>query len=95
MGESERFGRIEFAIGSDVTNEFKKAVAEVEESDWHPIHRAVNGKKEKTGPSWPEGGKLRLVSSPQRCSAETREENPAVRYWFLKNIPGGLEIVRL
>jgi len=54
MGESERFGRIEFAIGSDVTNEFKKAVAEVEESDWHPIHRAVNGKKEKTGAEWAE-----------------------------------------
>jgi hypothetical protein len=54
MGESERFGRIEFAIGSDVTKEFKKAVAEVEESDWHPIHRAVNGKKEKTGAEWAE-----------------------------------------
>ncbi len=32
----ERFGRIEFAIGCDVTPEFKKAVRETDE--WHPIH---------------------------------------------------------
>ena len=54
MAENERFGRIEFAIGCDVTPEFKKAVAEVEESDWHPIYKTVNGKKEKTGTEWAE-----------------------------------------
>ena len=32
----DRFGRIEFAIGADVTKEFKKAVRETDE--WHPIH---------------------------------------------------------
>lgn len=32
----ERFSRIEFAIGADVTKEFKKAVREV--GEWHPIH---------------------------------------------------------
>lgn len=32
----ERFGRIEFAIGADVTPEFKKAVREAEE--WRPLH---------------------------------------------------------
>ena len=32
----ERFGRIEFAIGADVTREFKKAVREADE--WCPIH---------------------------------------------------------
>ncbi len=31
-----RFGRIEFAIGADVTPEFKKAVREADE--WHPLH---------------------------------------------------------
>ena len=31
-----RFGRIAFAIGADVTHEFKKAVREAEA--WHPIH---------------------------------------------------------
>jgi len=35
-GKDERFGRIEFAIGADVTPEFKKAVREADE--WHPIH---------------------------------------------------------
>lgn len=54
MGKNKRFGRIEFAIGNDVTDEFKKAVAEVEASDWHPIYKTVNGKKEKTGTEWAE-----------------------------------------
>jgi hypothetical protein len=34
-GENERFGRIEFAIGADVTPEFRKAVREAEE--WRPL----------------------------------------------------------
>lgn len=34
-----QFGVIEFAIGCDVTPEFKKAVAEVSSSDWHPFMR--------------------------------------------------------
>jgi Transposase DDE domain group 1 len=39
-GEDRRFGRIEFAIGADVTPEFKKAVlTEVSEQDWQPIYR--------------------------------------------------------
>ncbi len=54
MATNERFGRIDFAIGSDVTEEFKKAVAEVEESDWHPIYKTVNGKKGETGAEWAE-----------------------------------------
>ena len=54
LGEDERFGRIEFAIGSDVSAEFKKAVAEVDADDWHPLYKTVNGKKEKTGSEWAE-----------------------------------------
>ena len=53
-GESERFGRIEFAIGCDITPEFKKAVAELEESDWSPIFQEVNTNLVKTGPEWAE-----------------------------------------
>jgi hypothetical protein len=48
------FGVIEFAIGCDVTSEFKQAVAEVEESDWKPIYKTVNGKKEDSGVEWAE-----------------------------------------
>jgi hypothetical protein len=53
-GGSKRFGRIEFAIGADVTKEFKKAVAEVEESDWKPLRKEVKGEMRKTGAEWAE-----------------------------------------
>lgn len=48
-GINSRFGVVEFAIGCDVTPEFKKAVSEVEESEWKPIYKVVNGKKKETG----------------------------------------------
>ena len=47
-GENTRFGRIEFAIGADVTREFKKAVAEAEE--WKPVTK--DGRE--TGKEWTE-----------------------------------------
>jgi hypothetical protein len=53
-GENKRFGRIEFAIGADVTKEFKKAVAEVEESEWNPLWKAIKGERRKTGAEWAE-----------------------------------------
>ena len=51
---NSRFGVIEFAIGCDVTSEFKQAVGEVEDPDWQPIYKIVNGKKEKSGVEWAE-----------------------------------------
>ncbi len=53
-GKNERFGVIEFAIGVDVTPEFKRAVAEVEKGDWHPLEREVDGKRVPTGQEWAE-----------------------------------------
>ncbi len=53
-GDNERFGKIEFAIGCDVTPEFKKAVAEVAESEWHPLYKEEFGRKVKTGTEWAE-----------------------------------------
>jgi hypothetical protein len=53
-GENQRFGRIKFAIGVDVTKEFKKAVSEVEESEWNPLWKEINGEKRKTGAEWAE-----------------------------------------
>lgn len=50
MGSSERFGRIEFAVSADVTREFKKAVAEVPESEWKTIH----GNGETSSQQWAE-----------------------------------------
>lgn len=52
--KSERFGLIEFAIGVDVTEEFKKAVAELEDTDWQPLRRRVKGKWIDTGQEWAE-----------------------------------------
>jgi hypothetical protein len=52
--DNKRFGRIEFAIGCDVTQEFRKAVAEVPEEDWQRLYRTVNGQKQETGRQWAE-----------------------------------------
>jgi hypothetical protein len=54
MGENERFGRIEFAIGCDVTPEFKKAVSEVPESEWQPLTKKVKEREIDTGKQWTE-----------------------------------------
>lgn len=53
-GKSERFGVIEFAVGVDVTPEFKRAVAQVPRGDWRVVHREVDGKLEETGQQWVE-----------------------------------------
>jgi hypothetical protein len=51
-GENKRFGRIEFAIGADVTKEFRKAVAEAE--DWKPVMKEVDGVWKPSGKAWAE-----------------------------------------
>jgi len=53
-GENDRFGRIEFAISCDVTEEFKRAVGEVAQSEWRPIYREENGERVETGREWAE-----------------------------------------
>lgn len=49
-GPGPRFGVIEFAIGVDVTLEFKKAVLEMAEEEWHPLE----GKPGKPQQEWAE-----------------------------------------
>ena len=41
-------------IGCNVTKEFKKAVAQVKESEWKPIYKTAYGKKYTTGAEWAE-----------------------------------------
>ena len=41
-GRDERFGVIEFAVGVDVTAEFRRAVSEVAEQDWQTLYRKVD-----------------------------------------------------
>lgn len=52
--DNKRFGKIEFAVGCDVTQAFRKAAAEVPEEDWLPLYREVNGKRQETGREWAE-----------------------------------------
>ena len=53
-GRNERFGVIDFAVGVDVCDEFKKAVGEVSEADWQPLLRDVEGEQVDTGQEWAE-----------------------------------------
>ena len=53
-GDNERFGRIEFVVGCDVSPEFKRAVSKVAKEDRHPLQRERNGKWEDTGREWAE-----------------------------------------
>jgi hypothetical protein len=53
-GQSERFGVIEFAIGVDVTGEFRKAVSEVKKEDWQTLKREIDGRQVETGQEWAE-----------------------------------------
>jgi Transposase DDE domain group 1 len=48
-GRNKRFGRIEFAVGADVSKEFKQAVAEAEE--WKPL---MKEEMKKAGKEWAE-----------------------------------------
>ncbi len=53
-GKNKRFGVIEFAIGVDMTQEFKKAVGEVPESQWFRLNRRVDGKLQETNQEYAE-----------------------------------------
>jgi hypothetical protein len=54
-GDDKRFGRIKFAVGADVTPEFKKAVlTEVREQDWRPIDKEIGGIRVSTNQEWAE-----------------------------------------
>lgn len=53
-GRNERFGVIDFAIGVDVTEAFKTAVAEVPSAEWKPLRRMVKGHWQDTGQQWAE-----------------------------------------
>jgi len=53
-GGSERFGRIEFAVGCDVTEEFKAAVSEVAEGEWKKLYVERDGQYVETDRQWAE-----------------------------------------
>jgi hypothetical protein len=51
-GENERFGVIEFAIGCDVTPEFRHAVEMIDEKDWQTLYSELGGIRIDTGREW-------------------------------------------
>jgi hypothetical protein len=51
---NKRFGRIEFAISCAVSREFKAAVESVDEDDWHPMYKDVDGTAVQTDRQWAE-----------------------------------------
>jgi len=86
QGDDRRFGRIEFAIGSDVTPEFKKAVLkEVDDQDWQPIYKEFNGKRIRTNQEWAE-----VCFIPNAIS---KSKNIYVyRYLAIREVMGSLDI---
>ena len=55
-GKNRRFGVIEFAIGADVTAEFRQAVAQLPEAAWQALDRIVDGERYAAGQQWAEVG---------------------------------------
>ena len=53
-GKDERFGVIGFAVGVDVTSEFKAATREVDEDGWHDLHRTEGERDGRTGQQYAE-----------------------------------------
>jgi hypothetical protein len=72
-GENKRFGRILFAVGCDVTREFKKAVLEVKEEEWKPIYKTTKkGERKKTHQEWAEACFVPNAISHKKCGLEYR-----------------------
>lgn len=68
MGTGARFGRVEFAVSADASPAFKQAVAEVPESEWHPIRRTAT-----TAPFMaPRSSGRRCASCRARCRGARR-----------------------
>jgi hypothetical protein len=67
-GKNQRFGVIEFAIGADVTVEFKQAVAALPEAAWQELDRIVEGERHATNQQWAEVVYVPILgSSPRRA----------------------------
>jgi hypothetical protein len=71
-GKNNKFGRIEFAIGCDVTDEFKEAALLVEEGQWNPIYKTTKEKKIKTKQEWADIGFVPNAIGHSKNSPEYR-----------------------
>jgi len=84
-GESERFGKIEFAVSCKVSKEFRKAVAEITEDQWQPLYRTIDGRKIKTDQEFAE---VCFVSVGQGF----KKDRPDYRYIATRELMPQLEI---
>ena len=85
-GKGHRFGRIEFAVGSDVNPEFKKAVlTEVGKQDWKPIYREIDGKRIQTNQEWAE-----VCFIPNAIGH--RMDVPVYRYLAIREPMGSMDL---
>ncbi len=84
-GKHERFGRIEFAVGCDVTPEFKKAVMEVTASEWQPIYKDFDGGRIKTNQEWAE-----VCFIPNTLGH--RKDAPVYRYLAIREVTGSMDL---
>jgi hypothetical protein len=84
-GRSERFGRIEFAVGCDVTQEFKAAVAEVPKGEWKKLYVERDGQRLETEREWAE-----VCFVPNEIGRS--KKGPAYRYLATREAMRQLEL---
>ena len=84
-GSHERFGRIEFAVGCDVTPEFRKSVMEVSASEWQPIYKEYDGGRIKTNQEWAE-----VCFIPNAIGH--RKDAPVYRYLAIREAMGSMDL---
>jgi len=74
-GKHPRFGVIDFTVSADVTDEFKKAVRDVDEEEWKRLTKLESGYRAPTGqefaeiPYFPQGSGSSKDRSPYRFIA--------------------------
>lgn len=84
-GQNKRFGVIEFAVGADVTEAFKKAVAEVAEEDWLPLSRQEEERRPDSSQQWAE-----VCFVPNE--AARKKDGPAYRFLAIREPLAQLEL---
>jgi hypothetical protein len=85
-GKNRRFGRIEFAVGVDVTPAFKRAVlTEVQKRDWQPLYQEYEGKKIRTNQEWAE-----VCFIPDAIGHH--KDDPRYRYLAIREVMGSMDL---
>ncbi len=75
----ERFGVIEFGIGAKVSESFKRAVGEVEESEWRRLYRKTDKGLRDTGQEYAE-----VCFVPEELAR--KKDGPVFRYLAIREV---------